>query len=190
MTAPRRIVTGRDTNGDSVVVSDGPTPATHDFASIPGMRTSLVWATAPGAPWAGAGDPTVGLTRDLAGRGESRFVVVTFPPDAVYAADGFDPDAAAAEQRRVSPGLAECFEPAAPGMHTTDTVDYAIVLSGRIELELDNGVRVGLAPGDTVVQNATRHAWRNGSDAPAVLAFVNLGAPQETCPDPGTPAEG
>ena len=61
-------------------------------------------------------------------------------------------------------------------MHTTESVDYAIVLEGEIWLELDNDELVQLARGDVVVQNGTRHAWRNRSNEPATLAFVNVGA--------------
>jgi hypothetical protein len=62
------------------------------------------------------------------------------------------------------------------GMHATDTVDYAIVISGTIHMELDDGVEVVLSVGDVVIQNGTVHAWRNRSDADAVVAVVLLGA--------------
>ena len=62
------------------------------------------------------------------------------------------------------------------GMHTTDTVDYEFVISGEVVLELDDGAEVTLRPGDTVVQNGTRHAWRNRTDKPAVLVVVLVGA--------------
>ena len=58
-----------------------------------------------------------------------------------------------------------------PGMHTTRTIDYGIVLSGEIYLELDEG-EVHLTPGDVVVQRGTRHAWRNRSAEPCKIAFV------------------
>ena len=62
------------------------------------------------------------------------------------------------------------------GMHTTDTVDYEFVISGEVVLELDDGAEVTLRPGDTVVQNGTRHAWRNRTSEPAVLVVVLVGA--------------
>ena len=52
-------------------------------------------------------------------------------------------------------------EPDAPGMHTPDTMDFEYVISGRVVLELDDGVTVELGPGHTVVQNGTRHTWRS-----------------------------
>ena len=50
------------------------------------------------------------------------------------------------------------------------------MISGEIVLELDDGAEVTLRPGDTVVQNGTRHAWRNRTDKPAVLVVVLVGA--------------
>ena len=58
-----------------------------------------------------------------------------------------------------------------PGMHTTDTIDYGIILSGEIDLELDEG-EVHLGPGDVVVQRGTRHAWRNRGSEPCKIAFI------------------
>lgn len=176
MPTVRRVVTGVDANGHAVVASDGPAPVTHDFTHVPGMSTTLVWATVPPASLAGgSADPTVDLRRDLPGPGETRFVIVAFPPDTVFGDEHFDPRAAEDEQRRVSPDLAATFETAEPGMHTTNTTDYVVILSGSIQLELDQGVLVPLNPGDTVVQNGTRHAWRNGGTEVAVVAFVNIG---------------
>ena len=65
-------------------------------------------------------------------------------------------------------------------MHTTDTVDIVLVLSGEITLELDDGVQVHLQAGDTVVQNGTRHAWRNTSAEPCTLAGAQIGAVRVT----------
>jgi quercetin dioxygenase-like cupin family protein len=63
-----------------------------------------------------------------------------------------------------------------PGMHTTNTIDFEVVLSGRIVLELDDGAETELHPGDTVVQNGTRHRWTNPGDEPAVIAVFMVGA--------------
>ena len=63
-----------------------------------------------------------------------------------------------------------------PGMHTTPTIDYGIVLSGEIDLELDEG-EVHLQAGDVVVQRGTRHAWRNRGTEPCRIAFVLISSP-------------
>ena len=102
-------------------------------------------------------------------------MVVTFPPDDTFRSADFDPVRAAAEQRLVSPDLADLFEPDGSGMHTTPTVDYVVVLDGEIWLDLGDGEPVHLQKGDTVVQNATRHGWRNFGTVPATLAVVMVG---------------
>ena len=66
-----------------------------------------------------------------------------------------------------------------PGMHTTGTIDYGVVISGEIWLELDDRAEVHLKQGDCVVQNGTRHAWRNKSVEPCIMAFVMVGAKRE-----------
>ena len=78
------------------------------------------------------------------------------------------------ENLQACPGLAETFEP--DGMHCTATVDYGIVLDGELWLELDDGRAELLTQHDIVVQNGTRHAWRNKSNRPATIAFVLIGA--------------
>jgi len=65
-------------------------------------------------------------------------------------------------------------ESAQDGMHRTPSVDLICVLSGEIWLELDSE-EVLLREGDCVIQNGTRHAWRNTSDSPCTMAVVLVG---------------
>jgi len=176
--ALRRVVTGHDETGASMVVQDGAAPRSDAFRHIPGMMSRLIWAT-DSAPTVSSGttDPTLSVTSIVPPRAGTRFLVVTFPPDSVFGAAGFDPAAAASENLAISPGLAELFEP--DGMHATPTVDYGIVLDGEIWLELDDGRAELLRRHDVVVQNGTRHAWRNKSDRSATLAFVLIGAAKD-----------
>lgn len=60
--------------------------------------------------------------------------------------------------------------------HRTETVDYAILLSGEIDLEFDSGEVVHLKPGDVVVQRGTMHTWVNRGSVPAVTAFILIDA--------------
>ena len=175
----RRIVTGTDATGAAVIASDASPPRTDAFTAIPGMMSRLVWATAQGeaVPYNGI-DPSSAIDNVVPEPGETRMLVITFPPDAVYASPHFDPQAAAAENLAISPGLAERFEP--DGMHSTPTIDYGIVLDGEIWLDLGNGSPTLLKPLDVFVQNGTRHAWRNKSDRPATIAVVLIGARQTT----------
>ena len=75
--------------------------------------------------------------------------------------------------------MAEHFERDTPGMHTSDTLDYGIVIRGEVILELDDGKTVHLRQGDCVVQNGTRHRWRNPLPEPCLMAFVLIGGQRE-----------
>jgi quercetin dioxygenase-like cupin family protein len=170
----RRLVTGPDTEGKSVVAHDGAPPWSKDFVHTPGFASSVVWTTAaPVRP--DAKDPTEALTSIVPGPGGTSFVMLTFPPDSVMGDPSFDPQAAGQEHAEESPGLVAFFEPDASGMHTTPTVDYGIVLEGEIWLELDGGKTVHLKQHDVIVQNGTRHAWRNKSTTLTKMAFVLIG---------------
>jgi hypothetical protein len=95
----------------------------------------------------------------LADEGGTRSLLVSFVASSVVADPGFDPDAAAAERQIALLGLAETMEADAPG-------------STRLVLELDDGAKTELRPGDIVIQSGTRHAWRNPGERPATVAFV------------------
>jgi hypothetical protein len=169
----RRVVTGRSEGGKPSIISDGEPPRSRTYVHTPGFANSLVWTTTAAAT--PSGDPTAGLKSWVPGAGETIAMTVTFPPDSVYADPGLDFAAAAAEQLEATPGLAELFEPDAPGMHTTPTVDYGVVLDGEIVLDLDGGETTLLHAGDIVVQNGTRHAWRNPGTRAATVFFVLIG---------------
>jgi quercetin dioxygenase-like cupin family protein len=63
-----------------------------------------------------------------------------------------------------------------PRNHRTDSIDYAVVISGEIEMELDDGVVAKLKPGDVLVQRGTIHNWVNRGTEPCVIAFVLISA--------------
>ena len=80
-------------------------------------------------------------------------------PSRIRIAD--DPAAALREMQENLPGLVEHMEPETPGMHTSATMDFGMIVSGRVVLELDNGATKVLGSGDTIVQNGTRHRRLN-----------------------------
>jgi quercetin dioxygenase-like cupin family protein len=63
----------------------------------------------------------------------------------------------------------------APRNHRTDSIDYAVVLSGEIDMEMDDTV-VHLKAGDVLVQRGTIHNWVNNGTEPCVIAFVLIGS--------------
>jgi hypothetical protein len=174
---PRRVVTGIR-GGRSVVLSDGPPPNVHAYAGWPGFMTSVIWATAPIPQVPPAPDPEAAPPGLMVppGPGETRLMIVRFPPDSVFADPRFDAERLAGEQAFHLKGLAERFESEDPGMHLTDSLDYDIVLDGEIWLELDDGHTTHLRHGDVVVQGGGRHAWRNKSSSATTMAFVLIGA--------------
>jgi quercetin dioxygenase-like cupin family protein len=64
---------------------------------------------------------------------------------------------------------------AAPRNHRTDSIDYAVVMSGEIDMELD-GTTVHLKAGDVLVQRGTIHNWINKGTEPCVIAFTLVSA--------------
>ena len=176
---PRRVITTvRD--GRAVFVSDGPTPNVHHYSSLPGMMTSVLYTTAAvldvSRPGAGDG-PAPRATGAFAGRDHPAHRHI--PAGQRLRLAQFRSGAASvAEQHDFAPDFAATFEPSNPGKHRTDSVDYDIVLDGEIWLELDEET-VHLRAGDVVVQEGTRHAWRNNSDQPATLCFVLIGVDPE-----------
>jgi len=170
----RRIVTG-NVNGKAVVQSDAPLPA-YEFKTVLGYEHTLVWVR-PSTP-----DLREEQRFDcypesvVPGPGGTSLHIVTFPPSSVFADPSFDGEAARKEALIRLRGLADHFEKEDQGMHKTNTVDYAVVYDGEMWLELDDAKTVHLKKGDVVVQNGTRHAWRNKGTAPVTMLFFLNGA--------------
>ncbi|WP_279580779.1 cupin domain-containing protein [Fodinicola feengrottensis] len=103
-------------------------------------------------------------------------MINTIPPGELVPPTNVDTAAALAELERQMPGAMAAMEPDAPGMHTTDSLDYVLIVSGEVTLELDDGERTVLRAGDVVVQNGTRHAWRNHGTETCMIVGVAIGA--------------
>ena len=170
----RRVVTGHDAAGQAVFASDEEVePVTS--AIVPGYEFFRMWGSDEPCrfPDDGAPPSSVQYFPPLHG---FRFGLFTVPPDAEGSLEDIDFEAALVEVEEKLPGMAGHMEPEHPGMHTTASVDYEYIVSGRVVLELDDGVTKELGPGDTVVQNGTRHAWRNPFDEPCTMVVVLVGA--------------
>ena len=168
-----RVVTGHTPDGTSVfVVDDTLEPVT--LAINPGAAFHRVWGAddVPAVP--ADGEPE--HHGYFPGPNGFRFGFFTLPPGTVTLPDDLDLGEAFAEMNEKLPGMAEVMEPDNPGMHTTDTVDFDVVIDGEVWLELDDGKEVKLTRGSCVVQNGTRHAWHNRSDKPVTLAVTLVGA--------------
>jgi mannose-6-phosphate isomerase-like protein (cupin superfamily) len=175
----RRVVTGH-ANGKSVIKSDA-VLSTYHFKAVPGFEHTMIWASngipnlddEPKADYPSSVIPVPGATN---------IQVVLFPggypAGPALQSAVIDREAAGREYLERLPGLAETFERDQPAMHATPTVDYAVVLEGEIWLEVDDHQTVHLRGGDVVIQNGTRHGWRNKGGQSATLLFVLHGANQ------------
>ena len=168
------MVTGHDASGKAVVASDTEVDGLRP-ALTPGSEFHRLWGgdAAPSFPDEGSEPEQPTYFPPIGG---FRFGLFSVPPASSRGEPPADLAAAFAEFEAALPGLAGHMEPDAPGMHTTSTIDFEVVLDGEVWLELDDGVEVHLRAGDTVVQNGTRHAWRNHGDTTARLAVFIVGA--------------
>ena len=169
----RRIVTGHDVQGRSIIASDGASPHTIAISESPAFGLTDLWVThdAP-ADNSGTGDPAARkIVLEPPPRG-TIFRVVEFPPDAQIVGK-FDRvkafEAIGARDALDSDGSRH------PGMHRTHSVDYAIVLSGEIWAVMDVGETL-MRAGDCLVQRGTNHAWSNRSDETCLVAFILVDA--------------
>ena len=106
---------------------------------------ALAWRAQIPADNSGAADPVEPYRIDMLHSGHANFAICRFPPH--------------------TPEL----------MHATDTIDYLVILSGRVTLVLEEG-EVELSPHDFVVDRGVVHGWRNPHDEPCVAAVVNVPA--------------
>lgn len=169
----RRIVTGHTPDGKAVAIFDDATPQKVARADT-GIVAHWVWST-DGSP------ADIAVTQDASAvrRGlappanGSIFRVVDFPP--------VRGDVAAQDHGQMAKNLGlhsapgKRLPPSHPFMHFTETIDYAIIVSGKIDMVLDEETYT-LGPGDVVVQQATNHAWVNHGPEMCRIAFVLIDA--------------
>lgn len=162
----RRVVTGHAPDGRAVVASDAPV---EPFEFGDGGAYHVLWGSDAPARFPDDGAPPA-WSAPFPPVGGHRFLLMTIPP-------GEERDARGDQlAQQLAESLGDVMERDAPGMHRTATIDYEVVLAGRVGLELDDGVEVVLEPGDVVVQNGTRHRWHNRGSEPATMIVVVIGA--------------
>jgi mannose-6-phosphate isomerase-like protein (cupin superfamily) len=176
---PRRALTGRDAAGKSVFRSFDVTPQVIHIDANPGLTFYELYATEGVPQLAGTEpDPMLRKTRAFPGPGGTNFRLITYPgkrPEGYKPPPGVTYESGMKELDDKVPGMTQYFDKSTPGMHTTDTLDYGVVVRGEMTLELDDGQKVHLRQGDCIVQNGTRHRWRNPGTEPCLMAFVSVG---------------
>jgi quercetin dioxygenase-like cupin family protein len=122
----------------------------HVVSGRPNMTRQLIWTT---------NDLPVKFSEDGEDKG-AREIGTTIKNGSVFRVIEFAPGAA-------------------PRNHRTDSIDYAVVICGEIDMEMDDTV-VHLEAGDVLVQRGTIHNWVNQGTEPCVIAFVLIGAEGDT----------
>jgi mannose-6-phosphate isomerase-like protein (cupin superfamily) len=171
----RRIVTIDDADGRSKPLLIGPVLDVSRDPARPGYASSHIWAAGINSRDIDVEKARSHNTIEPPPKG-SVCRVITFPPDAVYAGKVGASEVAAFYAAAGSPA-ASTYSPRAPHpyMQKTRTLDFCLVLEGRITLVLDTQ-EVDLEAGDTVIQRGANHAWSNRSSEPCVIAFTLIDA--------------
>ena len=169
----RRVVTGLDADNTAVVMFDSRLPLQ---AGPFGLQSANLWVTNSYPLGFSFKDDTSAIPVGVSPLDNgTKFRVVEFPPIDL-----------ATEAKMEPGGLMKAVGPVAPArgrpvthplMHRTRSVDYAVVLSGEIDMMLDDSI-VHLKPGDTVVQQATNHAWVNHGTETCRILFVLMDSSQ------------
>lgn len=152
-----RVVTGTDTAGKSFITSDGPVPraAQWTFSEDELAKSPYLRGISGSELWLFDAVPTVSNSTDpLLG--------------ALPEGDQPSPGGIIARIHRFEAGTRY-------PMHQTQTVDLIIIVSGEMELGLEEGAAI-VRPGDVIVQNGIQHAWRVVGDQPCVFVAVLVDA--------------
>lgn len=172
-TAIRRVVTGHTAEGRSTILQDGPAPDVLPGVVSPLVTSTLLWRTDQ-APASNRGNDDMapaGLRVPTAPRerGGTVFRITEVPPDSAFG-DVTKLDMSHHGVRTSAEGRRRHFM-----FHTTETVDYAIVLEGEIWAMLDETETL-MRAGDVLIQRGTHHSWSNRSDKVCRIAFILIDA--------------
>jgi len=169
----RRVVTGLDTNNKAIVLFDSRMTLNPGKSGIPQTNLWMTDSSPAGFSFRDdSGAKPIGLSPPDNG---TKITVVEFPP--------LDPAAEARMDPNLMMKVVGDHAPARglpvkhPMMHRTRTVDYAVILSGEIDMMLDDTV-VHVKAGDVVIQQATNHAWINRGTEPCRILFVLMDSKQ------------
>jgi len=164
----RRVVTGHDKNGKAVVLSDGPCANVIHFAA--GQDSTHVWLNERTPAEFYDDDPTGRYTALPPPSRGAAFRIVEFPPTSPERIAQLTRKDVFADEK-VTPGDKARTHPM---MHRTESIDYVVVMSGEIDMLLDDS-EIHMKTGDVMVQQGTNHAWVNRSGKPCIVAFAMIG---------------
>ncbi|SER68944.1 cupin domain-containing protein [Sphingobium sp. YR768] len=113
--------------------------------------------------------------------GDASFLLLwttdTVPADNNDETDGRDRDAGLTINRGSAIRIVDMLPRGQSPMHRTNSIDYGIIMSGEVELELEDGRKTTVRENGVIIQRGTNHLWRNVSDKPCRIAFILIEAP-------------
>ncbi len=169
----RRVVTGHDANGVATVIMDSDATCILSRPNRPGVTLTNLWQNdKTPAAMERHDDPVDGPLILQPPKHGSVFRIVQFDPEKPEELAKLDGKSAFAEMG-ASHAVVE--DARHPFMHRTDSLDYAVVLTGEIYMMMDEEEYL-LKAGDTIVQQGTNHAWSNRGVEPCQIAFILIDA--------------
>ena len=161
----RRVVTGLDDRNHAVVLFDSAMPL-KDIG--PGIKATNFWITDGYPPNLTKEDPSGRQIGTAPPDNGTKFRVVEFAPLDAASEARLPPEMI---QKGISNSPARGIPIRHPMMHRTRSLDYAVILSGEVDMMLDD-TSVHLKQGDVIVQQATNHGWVNHGKEPCRILFV------------------
>jgi len=163
----RRVVAGHDEKGKAIILFDGDAPNVRQPTKE--ITSTLLWVTEE-TPASNEGDAD---TTD-------RAIGIPPPPNgSIFRIVEFAPEGSAGDAESAayigSVGAEQQEGARHPGMHATNSIDYAVIMTGEIYMLVDDD-EVHLKAGDVVVQRGNNHAWSNRGAEPCRIAFILIDA--------------
>ena len=163
----RRVIAAIKSNSKSAIIEDGPPPVNRP-PMRPGFNSRNIWATFGTPAPLNANDRGGEVKGTMPPLGGTVFKYLDIPPDTIDPGRTID----ASKVETPEPGLRRIpGHPLHHGMHETESIDYAIVLSGEIYAVMEENETL-LRAGDVLIQCATMHAWSNRSTEVCRILFV------------------
>ena len=175
MSSPiRRVVTGKDAAGKAIAIIDAIATSVHQREEL-GVTNTLLWVTDSDPADLSNREDTAGKWVGIAPPpGGTIFRVIEFAPEREVKAD-FETRLGIMQGLGLAPEGETREKPRHPAMHRTKTIDYGVILSGEIDMLLDDS-EIHLKAGDVVVQRGANHSWVNRGNVPCRVAFILVDA--------------
>lgn len=154
------VVAGPNESGQADFLDVGPA-AEFDFPGV--AAGAFYWAVDGGHSKTNFGAPPSKVA--LAGRNGSTFGISSFPAHSSGKVDA----------PTLDESMSATDDDGDAGMHASDTIDYEVVISGKVDLVLPGGKKRTLVPGDLLVMAGVPHAWKNPYDEDCVYVVVTVG---------------